>query len=55
MSEEIDIHKEFAIDLMSAAPLSLEEAKKLASFLESEGFVDYDTLKEIYLYGEDDE
>lgn len=47
---EKDVTKEFAVDLMSAAPLGMEDALDLARWLESEGYVDYDTLKEIYLY-----
>jgi len=50
---EKDVTKEFAIDIMTAVPLSLEDALELSRFLQSEGFVDYDTLKEIYLYDEE--
>lgn len=56
MSEEkdVDVYNELAIDLLTACSLNMFQAKKIVAFLCNEGFIDYDFLKEYYLYGDEE-
>lgn len=44
-----DVYKELAIDLLTVINLSIEDAQKVVKFLDDEGLIDYDVLKEYYL------
>lgn len=50
----MDVYLELAEDIVDNCDLTLDQAKKVVQFLENEGLVDYDTLKETYLYPEEE-
>ena len=51
MDRDIDVYQELAIDLLTAATgLTMFQTKQIVAFLDQEGFIDYDQLKEYYLY-----
>ncbi len=50
----IDVYKELATDLLTATHLGMDQAVAIVSFLKDEGFIDYDQLKEYYIYEDDD-
>jgi hypothetical protein len=48
-----DVYQELVADIMSWGEVDRETATAIMQFLDAEGLVDYDTLKEYYAY--DDE
>jgi hypothetical protein len=53
---DIDVYEELAKDIVDCVTgIDLETAKQIVSFLSNEDIVDYDGLKELYLYNEEDE
>lgn len=50
-----NIYDELAIDIVSNCSLTMHIARKVVRYLESEGILDYDILKEHYLGFEEDE
>jgi len=48
-----DVYDLLARDLMNNVDLDYGMALLVVEFLQDNDFIDYDTLKEIYLYGED--
>lgn len=51
MRKDLDVYSELAIDLLTAtSQLTMFQSKQIVEFLQEEGFIDYDQLKEYYLY-----
>lgn len=49
-----DVYKLLSKDLLSCCDVDLSQAENIVEFLQNEGFIDYDQLKEYYLYPEED-
>lgn len=49
-----DVYHLLAIDLVKNCGLDMFTAKKIIRFLEDDGHIDYDALKEHYLYEEEE-
>lgn len=47
-----DVYELLAKDLQDNVGLDYGQALEIVEFLQSNDFIDYDTLKEIYLYDE---
>lgn len=45
----VDVYDELARDLLMATDLGLDQAREIVRFLQMEGHIDYDQLKEYYL------
>lgn len=43
-----DVYKELAIDLLTCCELGKDQADAIVKFLDNEGLIDYDNLKEYY-------
>lgn len=50
-----DVYDSLMIDLVKNVGIDMFTARKIVNYLENEGHIDYDALKEHYLYGEEDE
>jgi hypothetical protein len=54
MMGDVDVYDEFRKELLETVYLTEETADDVIAFLNDRGVLDYDMLKEIYLYGEDE-
>lgn len=52
---EIDVYEKLADELMFEFGFTASVAQNIVSFLEDQGVIDYDTLKEIFLYDDEEE
>lgn len=49
-----DVYEELAIDMVINCNMNMFDARKAVKFLDEEGHIDYDALKEHYLSENDD-
>lgn len=47
-----DVYEMLAETIATAGGIAITKARDIVSDLESKGLVDYDNLKEVYLYGD---
>lgn len=50
----MDVYKEFKNEMLETVYMTEEQADDVIAFLNDRGLLDYDSLKEIYLYPEED-
>ena len=50
-----DVYHSLTIDLVSNCGMNMFDARKVVKYLDDEGHIDYDALKEYYLEDQDDE
>ena len=51
----MDVYEELALDLVTECGLRMFTARKVVKYLQNNGHVDYDALKERYLYGDEED
>jgi hypothetical protein len=49
-----DVYEMLAQDLVNNVGLEYLQALEIVDFLQNNDFIDYDTLKEIYIYDDED-
>jgi len=50
-----DVYELLAQDLVNNVGLDYMQALEVVDFLQNNDYIDYDTLKEIYIYGDEDD